>query len=308
MFKLMHKINKFYINFNKLLLFLPLLSIFSSLSDKKIFKSINNIIKLLLVINIVLGVSVVLYFTDFVTPLNHTYSIYQDLLEPYIEVIKHLWNKLLTYFNNFINSEAVNTDSISQIKSEVKSGMKEAITEALNELEADADVSSGYLKQLALISSGVFFIYFIFILPGSGVEDLTQYNWFNQSLIEIKIHIINLFSKPSNPGNPPINNVIEINTNLTKTTIDTGTSPIVSNTSPVVHSPISDSTVSPNTPKPNISLFIKGTVDNSTQTNIDGLTVSKMVETVNILQDSLDIEVQDMITNHANKVINKITD
>jgi hypothetical protein len=277
-----------------------------------------------LVINIVLGVSVVLYFTDFVTPLNHTYSIYNDLLEPYIEVIKHLWNKLLTYFNNFINSEAVNTDSISQIKSEVKSGMKEAISEALNELQDDADVT-GYLKQLALISSGVFFIYFIFILPGSGisVEDLTQYNWFNQSLIEIKIHIINYFSKPGNPPtlpnipDSPVSPISDISTYFPKSTVDVGVSPI----SPVSTSPISPistsqlsplseaSTIIPNTITPNSPIqTLSEFVDAQTQTNIDGLTVSKMVESINVIQDALPKDSQDMIPIHVNKVITKITD
>jgi hypothetical protein len=51
-----------------------------------------------------------------------------------------------------------------------------------------------------------------------------------------------------------------------------------------------------------------GHVDNSTQTNVDGLTVSKMVESTNLLQDTLDKETQNMVTNYANKVITEITD
>jgi hypothetical protein len=57
-------------------------------------------------------------------------------------------------------------------------------------------------------------------------------------------------------------------------------------------------------------MFFKSspTVDNSTQTNVDGLTVSKMVESTNLLQDTLDKETQNMVTNYANKVITEITD
>jgi len=66
-------------------------------------KKTNNIIKLFIIINLVLGVGLILYFTDFVTPLNNTYSIYYDLLEPYIELIKHFWNKIIEIANLDIN-------------------------------------------------------------------------------------------------------------------------------------------------------------------------------------------------------------
>ena len=103
--------------------------------------------------------------------------------------------------------ESIIKDSTAQIKNEVKAGMKEAISEALNELQEDE--VGGYLKQLVLVTSGLFFIYFIFILPGTSItpEELTQYNWFNQSLIEFKSNIINFFNKPTNPGNPPAPNL-----------------------------------------------------------------------------------------------------
>lgn len=327
MLKLMHKLNRFYIKFNKVLLFLPLFSIFSIFSDNKIFKSINNIIKLLIIINIVLGVSVVLYFTDFVTPLNQTFSIYQDLLEPYIEVIKHLWNKLITYFNNFINSVAQpDSDSLSSIKNEVKTGMKEAITEALNELEAD-NTQYNLIKNIGLTSALLFMGYFIFFLPGTSItpDELTNFNWFNQSLIEIKIHIINYFNKPGNPPNPgnqlpnipdsPISPVSEISTYFPnpKSTVDVGVSPIDnSHLSPLTMapiSPLSDSTIIPNTITPNSPIqTLSEFTDAQSQTYIDGLSVSKMVETVNILKDTLDPESADIIKDGVNKIIKNITD
>lgn len=92
MLKLMHRLNKIFTIINKYFYILPILSIFTNIKDNKMFQTINNIIKLLIIINIILGVSVILYFTDFSSSLNTTYSIYVDLLEPYIEIIRNLWN------------------------------------------------------------------------------------------------------------------------------------------------------------------------------------------------------------------------
>lgn len=109
MLKLMHKINKIYNVFNKYIFIFPLFSIIVnvignifSIRDHKFFIIVKNLIKLLILINIVIGVSVVLYFTDFNTPINNTFSIYYDLLEPYIEMIKALYNKLTIYLNNLL--------------------------------------------------------------------------------------------------------------------------------------------------------------------------------------------------------------
>ena len=56
------------------------------------------------------------------------------------------------------------------------------------------------LKQVTIFGVTLFTIYFIFILPGSvSPEELTQYNWLNQGLIEYKNIIINYFST-SKPG------------------------------------------------------------------------------------------------------------
>lgn len=92
MLKVMHKINKIYITLNKYIYILPLISMFTELStirDNKIFKLINKLIKLLILISIVISGFVVLYFTDFTTPLTNTYSLYSDLLEPYYRNYKN---------------------------------------------------------------------------------------------------------------------------------------------------------------------------------------------------------------------------
>lgn len=59
----MHKLNKI---LNKYFYIWPLISIISNIKNNKIFITINSIIKIIILINIVLGVSLLLYFTDFI--------------------------------------------------------------------------------------------------------------------------------------------------------------------------------------------------------------------------------------------------
>lgn len=91
--------------------------------------------------------------------------------------------------------------------------MKEGIGEALSELqdhlqENELNKTYNNLKIVSLVSSSLFLGYFLFVLPGSSVtlEDLNQYNWLNQGLINIKITvkdlILYLVSNPTNPGDP----------------------------------------------------------------------------------------------------------
>jgi len=289
---------------------LPILSLLSNLSvfkENKVLILLKNVIKVLLFISLVGSVLVIFYFTDLTTPINNTYSLYYDLLEPYIEIIKNLWGKLVTYFKETINTfnnsveslnestqikkelEPVLKDSISQIKNEVKSGMREAINEALNDLPAD---ESHLMRQIALISSGLFFVYFLFVLPGPSVtpEVLNDYNFINQSLIEIKGTIkdliINYFNNPSNPGNP-------------------GGSSTVIPITPV----ISDGglTVTPNTPITVVQTLTEYT-NSEAQTVVDGLTVGRMTESTNILADTFNPAQRKDLLEAINKSIKIITD
>jgi len=203
-----------------------------------------------------------------------------------------LWNKFINYSieDSFIkNVKSSEIDIKTEIKEGVNQGVKEAFDEILTEVSEKNSPDNTYLlKQLALASSIVFFSYFLFILPGSSItsEELTQYNWMNQSLIEFKItvteFIVNYFNNPSNPGNPGTTSPLNTSTPSTPTTtininLDTY---LPESTKNVAVSPISEglSTVTPNTPRIlNIPMIEAGT-----QTTIDGVTVSKMVETVNI--------------------------
>jgi hypothetical protein len=334
MLKLMHKLNKLLAFFNKYFYILPILSLFSKFKNNKVFSTINIIIKMLMILNIVIGVAIIMYFTDISTPVNTTFSIYNDLLEPYIEIIKSLWNKVINIFNTLINNfnnleqsqikkelESVLKDSsesiTNNIKGQVKEGMKEAMDEALAEMQEDK-INTDLLKQLALISSGLLFFYLFFILPGTSItpEDLTQYNWVNQLLIEFKINVMNYFNNnnPGNPGTPG-----NLNT-VVKSTVDVGVSPITPSTS----TGSNIVTVTPNSPITPVASFkgffntydtgvqtdalsttngAGGLTEACTQTNINGITLGRGMVQNRMLNDTLDPKVINVLNDTADKLI-----
>jgi hypothetical protein len=59
----------------------------------------------------------------------------------------------------------------------------------------------------------------------------------------------------------------------------------------------------------NDSEYIDNTqINKSTQTNLDGIQVSRMLETFLVLDRALGKDETSMLTNHANSIINNITD
>lgn len=181
------------------------------------FNILYNIIKVILFISIILSVGIIAYFTDFNPALNSLPSMYYDLLEPYIEIIKHSYEKLVNYFSSLLDNFKGPADSINienEIKSGIKSGIKEALEEVIDELEEESKIKSDNLiKQFIIASSVIFTLYLFLYLPGSDVnaEDISQYNSFNQFFINIKITVIDIFSnssgKPGAPGTPGSTNI-----------------------------------------------------------------------------------------------------
>lgn len=300
MMKLMYKLNNIFTFVNKFIYILPLFSLLgniSSIRKNKLFTTMKNLIKYLLIIQVIIGGFVILYFTDFTTPLNTTYSLYYDLLEPYIEIIKLLWNKVTNYFHNLINAseltpnkelEAIKSELSSQLKNEVKSGMKEAISEALDAMPDESNTK--LYKSLALFGSGFFFLYFFCVLPGTTLnpEVLNEYHWINQGLIEIKVNILNFISSINKPGNPG------------------SSSPSATGLLETVNSGSSDSTITPHYFRSPILKPVM--IDTETQTILTGNAVSKSVEVVSILQDVLPTEEADKIIGFVNEKIKSITD
>jgi hypothetical protein len=118
--KLAFKFNRIFTLLNKYFFILPILSYITSMRDTKIFNTLNSIFKLILIINIILGVGLILYFTDFNSSINTTYSIYSDLLEPYIEIIKNLYKSIKDYLNNLVGNATHSESSIKELESVLK--------------------------------------------------------------------------------------------------------------------------------------------------------------------------------------------
>ena len=320
--KLMYRLNRIFTILNKYFYILPILSYISSIKDNKYYKSINKVLKLIILINIVLGVSLVILFTDFISPINNVNSIYNDLLEPYIEIIKHLWTKSIQSCSVAINKifslqssavpsnpqlETVIQESITKIQTEVKIGVKTGIQEALEDILNEYHSESNLLKQLALVSAVGFFVYFIFILPGGGPGslDYSQYNWINQSLIELKIMIKDLIVQPGGEiGKDMVSASVQ-----TREMVETGVQTILEVAkSPV--SPISDggtSTITPNTPI-TVVKTISEYVESSTQTSLEGVQISRTIQAFNLVTEGLSESTQSKLKILVNGEITKITD
>jgi hypothetical protein len=301
-----------------------LASLYSTIKQNKFYKILSTVFKLIIIINIIVGTGFILYFTDYADPF--TFSFYYEIFNSYIDFLKNTWNEFMNYSieDSIIkNIKSTDLDLKNEIKEGVKQGVKEAFDEIITEMSEKNTPDNTYLlKQFALASSVLLFSYFFFVLPGASIspEDLSQYNWMNQSLIEFKItvknFIVNLFSNPSNPGNPgATDSNIVIRSPLNSTSPISPTTPTIENLNTylpesttgknVAISPISEgvSTVTPNTPRPQFNIF---KTESETQTILDGISVGKMVETVNILADALGEKEEALIKSSIN--IKNITD
>jgi hypothetical protein len=74
-----------------------------------------------------------------------------------------LWNDLINI--NIEDSITSHVKDYNNLKNEIKEGIKQGVKEALNEVLDDLETNntSNLLKDLALYSSGLFFIYFTWI-------------------------------------------------------------------------------------------------------------------------------------------------
>lgn len=370
--KLMHKFNKFIIFINKHFYILSfsawLFNNISLLKNNKLVYSFYNLIKIILFFTIILSVGIIAYFTDLNTPFNNTFSMYYDLLEPYIEILKHFYNKVIDYFNNIISlshqSRGIDKDTIlnqlnieNEIKSGVKSGIKEALEEVVEDMENESKLKSDYLIKNIIVASSVLFAIYLFIyLPGSDATsvDIAQYNSLNQLFINLKLTVIDLISgKPGNPGTPGIggNNISPV-----INSVSPPSTPISPTYSSYFKSPASVSeyipTITPNTPVASTSTLVntvastmpqvEGVINNASTissvspvisangitvsesintvptvsqylekevgTVVDGRTVGKMVETIDMLQRVLNEESADMLKDHANNTVKNLWD
>lgn len=131
------------------------------------------------------------------------------------------------------------------------------------------------IKNIAFFTGISFLIYFTVVLP-TNPESLTQYNWLNQGLIEIKINLINFFT--SNGGNG-------------------GTG----GTGSVVEDVISRTTSNASTITPTLKNV-------GVQTNLDGTSVSRVIQSYAVLGDAAGPDNMNAVTTAVNNSIKTITD
>lgn len=187
----------------------------------------------------------------------------------------------------------------SEIKSGIKSGIKEALGDVIDELETESN-NKIYRNVIIFFSLGVG-LYIYFYLPSDYVDvDINNYNTINQFLINVKLSIMDFFT--NNPGTPgggsPISPPISPVSPSEASSIFTGSPSIVSESLP---------TITPNTPVATVQTLTQY-VNKSVSTNIDGLTVSKLIESSDLIQKNLDNEISNMIADHCNKSIKNIID
>jgi len=261
---------------NKHYYIIIIISTIAKYTNNKFYKSIAWLIKLFIFANIIFGVGYILYFSLSESSFINGVSIYNDFIKYYLDSLLKFWNDLINI--DIENTLIKNTSSLQkedinvQIKEGIKEALKEVIDEALDKMHEAETNNNNLIKNIAFTSGVLFLSYFIFILPGPNInpEELIQYNWFNQSLIEFKINIFNLFGNNGGSGNTGDTSIIE--------------------------STISESTIRPNSPSPL-------TTEASTQTVIDGLTVSRMIESMRIVERTIPEDAFSMITEHSTNII-----
>ena len=362
--KLAFKLNKIFNFLNKYLYLLTfsswVLNNITYFKNKKLFNILYNIIKVILFISIILSVGIIAYFTDFNPALNSLPSMYYDLIEPYIEIIKHSYDKLVNYFNNILdnikdfvfknNTNVTSMNIENEIKTGIKSGIKEALEEVIEDLEEESKIKSDNLiKQFIIASSVIFTLYLFLYLPGSDVnaQDISQYNSFNQFFINIKITVIDIFNgKPGNPGTPGSTNIsppispispseassyfkspasisesiatITPNTPVAEHVSTSAIDALTQNTVGVINN--ASNNVSPINTVPSISNYIEKEVSTDilsclseaihtskeVETDISGFVVSRMVETMDVIQEAMDKETLDKLEHNARTRVTKI--
>jgi len=264
-------------------------------TNTKFYQNVIWLVKLLVFINLIFGVGYIIYLSVLEHSFVNGFYMYQDILKgylyslidlfnSYLDLLMDLWNEALNIEERSMkqssnnNNNVITQDLLNQIKQEFKIEFKQVVDEALekiNEMEVESK-SDNTIKNIAAVAGFSFLFYFFFILPGSPLTtaELAEFNWFNQSLIGFKLDLINLLSNTGKGGG-------------------SGTSFINSGSS----------TLMPNTPIVGNLTTMKGV-----QTNLNGMTVSKSVEVVNLLSDCLEEDTSKILQDTVNKTIKKITD
>jgi hypothetical protein len=200
-----------------------ILTTITKYTNTKFYQSFVWIIKVFVLANIIFGVGYIIYFSVAEHSFILGIQFYQDLITNYFnslfDTLNNFWNDLIhiDLEDKVINHSSNNKDAIAQIKQElnvsIKQGIREGINEAVNEAldrleDIEAESKSNMYKNIAFVGGILFLGYFCFVIPNdASPEVLSQFNWFNQSLIEVKSNILDLIfgNNRGGGGNAPVN-------------------------------------------------------------------------------------------------------
>jgi len=266
---------------NKHFYLVLIISTITKYTNNSFYKYFTWIIKVFIFLNIIFGVGYIVYFSVLESSFLEGVSSYKELFLNYIDYIVKFWNDLISidieesFIKKSSNKDinALKDVLREEVKEGIKDGFKELIDEAMDKMN-ETDPNKVY-KNIAFAGGILFFIYFITVVP-INPENLSDYNTFNQILIDFKSNVVNHFtggSKGNNGGNSGTNTALSLT--------ETPNTPITSNTA------MSSS---------------------STQTVLDGLTVGRLLESMDIVNNSLNKDEFNKVTDLSVKSITNITD
>lgn len=303
-----------------------IISLFARWRKSNVYYIIKYLMKIVLVINIVITSGIFFSVADLITPFYIIESFYKDLFGPYLELIynyiKELYESIINigdktekkFIKNYLTKDSiVNSEVIEPV------------------VESTEETKYSITRTILVGASVALILYFFFVLPpapptGGESNYLKEFNIFNKTLLEVKIYFRDLFKNidllsnherdlsntiakgkgpdydPYSPANTPDQITPKASTSSVKLD-DIRTSRTTLDELKNIPTISTESNNNPLTIYNPPSL-----VNKAVQTNINGFTVSKMVESINILNDVLDEENANTIRNFANDKVKTITD
>ena len=204
LYKYSIKIFKF---LNKHLYILSILSFLRKSRNSIYYKFISWTIKIVILLNLIISSGLFFSTVDLVTPLNIIYNFYNDLLGPYIEMMRIKYNELNNITTNtetkYVNSNIKNINTSSPTIIDL---------DPVSNIDNDEHLELKFNYKSYLFYAGLgLIIYFIYFIPGGSTPpaEIVTYNWFNQALINVKVaakdywEIVKyIFDEPKLPRGP----------------------------------------------------------------------------------------------------------
>jgi hypothetical protein len=169
---------------NKHLYILSILSFISKSRKSIYYKIISYTIKLVIILNLVISSGLFYAAMDLQTPLTAIYSFYDTILSPYKDLLLEKYQNLM----NLNVEDKVSNNFVNKKESKLLPSVEVENTDKPNNSLGIKD----YIAFLALL----FFVYFIFGVPGPSVDprSIDNYNFITKSLINTKLMLNDIWN------------------------------------------------------------------------------------------------------------------